>query len=211
MRFFAHSISPGQLPAWHEPVRRRQCVGERGDQRRLRVQDLRDVATLVPGEQPVSAATGPRHGTCALRRRRPRARCSRARSSRAAFSVKVTASSAVAGNAPVATCCAMRWVIVVVLPVPAPARIATGPRTAVAACRWRSLSRPRIGSSELRATRAPRPDRSSRPDKGRSGDILALGSLGGGCLRCSERERGRNVISFPDPNGRVQSRALGGR
>ena len=40
----------------------------------------------------------------------------------------------------------MRCVMVVVLPVPAPARMATGPRTASAACRCSAFSRDRIGS-----------------------------------------------------------------
>src|ERR1700675_437632 len=43
----------------------------------------------------------------------------------------------------------MRRVIVVVFPVPAPARMATGPRTVIAALRWASLSppTPRSGST----------------------------------------------------------------
>ena len=60
---------------------------------------------------------------------------SRAFSSPAALSVNVTAMIWVGANAPVATCCAMRRVIVVVLPDPAPARMQTGPRTASAARR----------------------------------------------------------------------------
>src|SRR6266540_963333 len=41
----------------------------------------------------------------------------------------------------------MRWVMVVVLPVPAPARMTTGPRVAVTASRWASFSPARMASS----------------------------------------------------------------
>ena len=71
----------------------------------------------------------------------------RERSSLAALSVNVTAMIAFAGNAPVATCCAMRRVIVVVFPDPAPARMHTGPRT-VSAARRCSGFRPSRGSTE---------------------------------------------------------------
>ena len=60
---------------------------------------------------------------------------SRVRSSPAALSVNVTARICDGSNVPLRTWQAIRWVIVVVLPVPAPARIATGPRSAVAASR----------------------------------------------------------------------------
>src|SRR5690349_25151057 len=49
-------------------------------------------------------------------------------------------------KAPEATCQAMRWVMVVVLPVPAPARIATGPVAASAARRCSAFRRPRTVS-----------------------------------------------------------------
>ena len=52
-------------------------------------------------------------------------------------------------NAPLATCCAMRRVIVVVLPEPAPARMQTGPRTASAARRCSGF-RPSSGSTRPR-------------------------------------------------------------
>ena len=65
---------------------------------------------------------------------------SRRLSSPAALSVNVTARICDASNAPLRTWHAMRWVIVVVFPVPAPARIATGPRSARAASRWGSFS-----------------------------------------------------------------------
>src|SRR5690242_17691030 len=71
----------------------------------------------------------------------------RVRNSPAALSVNVTAMIAFAGNAPEATCCAMRRVIVVVLPEPAPARMQTGPRTARAARRCSGF-RPSRGSTE---------------------------------------------------------------
>ena len=60
---------------------------------------------------------------------------SRVRSSPAALSVNVTARICDGSNAPPRTWHAIRCVIVVVLPVPAPARIATGPRSASAASR----------------------------------------------------------------------------
>src|SRR5512146_198446 len=71
----------------------------------------------------------------------------RVRSSPAALSVNVTAVIALAGNTPDATCCAMRRVIVVVLPEPAPARMQTGPRTASTARRCSGF-RPSRGSTE---------------------------------------------------------------
>jgi len=55
---------------------------------------------------------------------------SRARISPAALSVNVTARTCEAENAPVATWLAIRRVMVVVFPDPAPARMQTGPRTA---------------------------------------------------------------------------------
>src|SRR5438105_5338634 len=72
----------------------------------------------------------------------------RARNSPPALSVKVTAMSCVGSNAPDATWCAMRRVIVVVLPEPAPARMQTGPRTASAARRC-------SGFNPSRASTAP--------------------------------------------------------
>jgi len=65
---------------------------------------------------------------------------SRVRISPAALSVNVTARICVGANAPVATWFAIRRVIVVVLPEPAPARMQTGPRTASAARRCSGLS-----------------------------------------------------------------------
>ena len=65
---------------------------------------------------------------------------SRRRISPAALSVKVTARISSERNAPEATCCAIRRVIVVVLPEPAPARMQTGPRTASAARRCSGFS-----------------------------------------------------------------------
>ena len=65
------------------------------------------------------------------------------------LSVNVTAISCAGANAPTATCCAMRRVIVVVFPEPAPARMHTGPRTASAARRCSGL-RPSSGSTASR-------------------------------------------------------------
>src|SRR5262249_13198805 len=84
-------------------------------------------------------------------------RASRAFSSPAALSVNVTAMIWAGANVPVAACCAMRCVVVVVLPGPAPARVQTGPRTASAACRC-SVFRPSRGPTEApyrRLRRAP--------------------------------------------------------
>src|SRR5947209_15616654 len=73
----------------------------------------------------------------------------RARSSPPALSVNVTAMICAGSNTPVATCCAIRRVIVVVFPVPAPARMQTGPRTASAARRCSGFS-PSSGSTRPR-------------------------------------------------------------
>ena len=70
-------------------------------------------------------------GTCARSRRGAPSASSRERSSPAALSVNVTARISSARNAPLVTWCAIRCVIVVVLPEPAPARMHTGPRTVV--------------------------------------------------------------------------------
>jgi len=63
------------------------------------------------------------------------------------LSVNVTAMICVGSKAPDATCCAMRRVIVVVFPEPAPARMQTGPRTASAARRCSGF-RPSRGSTD---------------------------------------------------------------
>ena len=60
---------------------------------------------------------------------------SRSRMTPAALSVKVTARISDGSKAPVSTWFAIRRVIVVVLPEPAPARMQTGPRTASTAAR----------------------------------------------------------------------------
>jgi hypothetical protein len=69
---------------------------------------------------------------------------SRARISVAALSVNVTARISSALKVPVATWFAMRRVIVVVFPEPAPARMQTGPRTASTARRCSGLSPSKI-------------------------------------------------------------------
>ena len=82
---------------------------------------------------------------------------SRPRSSPAALSVNVTATISAAGKAPLATCHAMRRVIVVVLPVPAPASTQTGPRvTRTAAC-CSGFSPAKIRSSPTSGLTVPRP------------------------------------------------------
>jgi hypothetical protein len=62
------------------------------------------------------------------------------------LSVNVTAMICAGSKAPDATCCAIRRVIVVVFPEPAPARMQTGPRTASAARRCSGF-RPSSGST----------------------------------------------------------------
>src|SRR5262245_53497881 len=79
-------------------------------------------------------------------------RPSLARISPAALSVNVTARISGAANVPVATCHAMRRVIVVVLPDPAPARITTGPRTASTARRCSAFSPSNTASPSTRPT-----------------------------------------------------------
>ena len=71
---------------------------------------------------------------------------SRARISPAALSVNVTARISSARNAPVATWFAIRRVIVVVLPDPAPARMQTVPRTASTARRCSGFRSAKMGS-----------------------------------------------------------------
>ena len=84
---------------------------------------------------------------------------SRRFSSPAAFSVNVTARICDASNAPLRTWHAIRRVIVVVLPVPAPATMATGPRSARAASRCESFSPVRTLSTSGTSLRlAPGPD-----------------------------------------------------
>ena len=91
-------------------------------------------------------------GLDALRRPVRRA----ALSSPAAFSVKVTARNMLGREGAGATWTAIRWVTVVVLPVPAPARIATGPRVARAASRWAGLSPVTIRSTASTPAALPR-------------------------------------------------------
>ncbi len=64
----------------------------------------------------------------------------------AALSVKVTARILPAAWVPPATWWAIRRVMVVVFPDPAPARITTGPCTAATACAWASLRPSKIGA-----------------------------------------------------------------
>jgi hypothetical protein len=73
----------------------------------------------------------------------------RSRISAAALSVKVTARSCRASKVAVATWFAIRLVIVVVFPEPAPARMQTGPRTVSTACRCSSLSPAKIRSRSI--------------------------------------------------------------
>ena len=78
--------------------------------------------------------------------------CNLLRISPAAFAVNVTAKISPGMNAPVRTWFAMRRVMVVVFPVPAPARMATGPVTASTASIWASFRPSKIGFSPIAAT-----------------------------------------------------------
>ena len=82
---------------------------------------------------------------------RPRAR-SRSTISPAAFSVKVTTSTWSGGTASVAIAYAVRRLMTRVLPEPAPARMATGPRVAVTASRCSGSRSERRASGSRRGT-----------------------------------------------------------
>src|SRR5438105_4556123 len=137
-RFFAHSISAARSPAGRNlyGARKRLPIWRSRSAFDGRMRPSRSGAKwrscLSAAEWKVPART----------RVTPRA-ARRARNSPPALSVNVTAMICAGSNAPDATCCAMRRVIVVVLPVPAPARMQTGPRTASAARRalgaWRDV------------------------------------------------------------------------
>src|SRR2546425_10759270 len=58
----------------------------------------------------------------------------------------------------------MRWLIVVVLPLPAPAGTAPGPRTTVTASRWASFNAARISSGA--SIRRPNSDTEADPSTG---------------------------------------------
>ena len=119
-----------------EPVRARQRVRDPAQRQRLRRDDLADalgrVLVQLTERRGVERANACTPGA-------PSA-SSRARNSPAALSVNVTARISSARNAPVATWFAIRCVIVVVLPDPAPARMQTGPRTASTARRCSEFS-----------------------------------------------------------------------
>ena len=81
----------------------------------------------------------------------------RVRSPPAALSVNVTATICCGGKAPLATCHAIRRVIVVVFPVPAPARMHSGPRVVSAAARCSGFRPARIVSASRARRLAPPP------------------------------------------------------
>jgi hypothetical protein len=107
------------------------------------------VERILPGVSPRALASCDSAAEWKVRASTPGtpSRSSRLRISAAALSVNVTASSSSERNVPEATCQAMRRVIVVVLPEPAPARMQTGPRTASAARRCSGLSPSRISTA----------------------------------------------------------------
>src|SRR5581483_1110397 len=139
-RFFAHSISVARSPAGRNLY---------GAGRRLASWRSRSTfeGRIFPTRSGAKWRSWRRAAAWNVEARTPLTPSppSRARSSPAALSVNVTARICGAANAPDSTWCAIRWVIVVVLPEPAPARMHTGPRTASAARRW----------SAFRPSRAP--------------------------------------------------------
>src|SRR4051812_42697025 len=141
-RFFAHSISVARSPAGRNLY---------GAGRRFAIWRSKSTfdGRIAPSRSGAKWRSWRRAAEWKVEARTPAApsAASRERSSPAALSVNVTAKIAFAGNAPDATCCAMRRVIVVVFPEPAPARMATGPRTASAARRCSGF-RPSRGSTE---------------------------------------------------------------
>ncbi len=125
-----------------ELVRRGKPVADLPQQQRLRRENPPRIAGKATEQGPA-----PRSGRSTRARPRRRAPPVVARSSPAALSVNVTATSSGAANAPLATCQAIRRVIVVVLPVPAPARMQTGPRVASTAARCSGFSPAKIRSA----------------------------------------------------------------
>jgi hypothetical protein len=133
-------------------------VRERRDERGLVVEDSGERLAGVRGPQPRELRERGRVERVRLdpldsERHEPRSELP------PALSVKVTARICDGSNAPLRTWHAMRCVIVLVLPVPAPARIATGPRSASAASRWASFSPARtVSRSATEPTLAFGPD-----------------------------------------------------
>ena len=173
------------------------------------------VAGQAAGERARAAAASSRAGRAAARRRgwsgqkwrswrrawawkvraitpgwpRPRIRST---ISPAALSVKVTSRTWSGGTTPVAMAYAARRLMTRVLPVPAPARMTSGPLVAWTASRWASFrsSSSRAGSGEgtrpvwtARRTRDPPP--AHQPRRPRSpGDHVALtAAISGACTR----------------------------
>src|SRR5438067_1316542 len=144
-RFFAHSISP---------ARSRNAVNRYGIGK-----DCAMRCRTCPLCERISGCSGEKRRNCAkasawkVFARMPVApsACSLLLISPAAFAVKVTARISPGMNAPVATWFAMRRVIVVVFPDPAPARMHTGPRTASTARRWSGLSPSKITRRRYRS------------------------------------------------------------
>ena len=142
-RFFAHSISVARSPAGRNlygagrplPIRRRSSAF---------------VERMRPGiaSKRRSSASAAEWNVEARTPSTPSA-ASRPRAQLAGGLVRERHRDDLVGgaNAPLATCQAIRRVIVVVLPVPAPARMQTGPRVASAAARCSAFSPPRMRSA----------------------------------------------------------------
>ncbi len=128
-RFFAHSISVARSPTG------RKRYG-RGSTRAMFTSITALDGRICPGGPPF-ACSWPSAAAWNVWARTPVApsAANRPRISPAALSVNVTARIWSARNAPLRTWFAMRRVIVVVFPEPAPARMQTGPRTASTARR----------------------------------------------------------------------------
>ena len=141
LRFFAHSISVARSPAG------RNLYGA-GSRLPICRSSSAFVERIRPGSPAKrrSSASAAEWNVDARTPSTPSA-ANLARSSPAALSVKVHATSSCAANAPLATCHAIRRVIVVVLPVPAPARMHTGPRVASTAARCSEFSPAKIRSA----------------------------------------------------------------
>ncbi len=153
IRFFAHSISV---------ARSRRGTKRCGGGRALANDEINGpfASSTSPGGAPVCAVhrreSWPSAAAWNVRASTPSTPSARSRAfnSPAAFSVNVTARIWAGRNSPRATWHAIRRVIVVVFPVPAPARMATGPRVARAASRCASFrpSRTRSRSGAVRGS-----------------------------------------------------------
>src|SRR3954451_2313416 len=136
-RAFAHSISDARsrTPRYRYPPGSVRASGVSSPTFESRMRGNSDPATR--GQKCRSCRRAAAWKVIAETPRCPTA-ASRARISVAALSVKVTTSTSTGRTASVASAYATRRLITRVLPDPAPARMASGPRTVVTASRWAS-------------------------------------------------------------------------